>query len=71
MIRTCKHDVIDVQAVISCYFRVHHANISVKCIPPLTTLLYSKNGVYRGIHYFLNFALNMYVLVRTASMRRF
>ena len=26
-------------------------------IPPYTPLLYSKNGVYRGIHYFLIFAL--------------
>ena len=35
-----------------------------------TPLLYSKTGVYRGIHYFLVFALKhrLLVLVRTASM---
>ena len=34
---------------------------------------YSKTGVYRGIHYFLIFVLKhiLWVLVRTASMRRF
>ena len=35
----------------------HHANMSVRCIPPYTPLLYSKIGVYRGILYFLIFAL--------------
>ena len=36
-------------------------------IPPYTPLLYSKTGVYRGIHYFLIFALKhrLWVLVRT------
>ena len=37
----------------------------------ITQLLYSKTGVYRGIHYFLNFALKhrFWVLVRTASSK--
>ena len=36
-------------------------------------ILYSKTGVYRGIHYLLIFALKhiLWVHVRTASMRRF
>ena len=38
-------------------FLDHHANMSVKCTPPYTPLLYSKTGVYRGIHFFLIFAL--------------
>ena len=52
---------------------VHQENMSVCLIPPYTPLLYSKTGVYRGIHYFLIFALKhiLWVLVRTASMRRF
>ena len=41
---------------------------------PYTPLIhvYSKIGVYRGIHNFLNFALKhrLWVLVRTASLRR-
>ena len=51
----------------------HHANMSVKCTPPYTPLLYSKTGVYRGIHYFLIFVLKhrLWSLVRTASLRRF
>ena len=46
----------------------HHENMSVYCIPPYTPLLYSKTGVYRGIHDFLIFALKqkLWVLVRTA-----
>ena len=31
--------------------------MSVCFIPPYTPLLYSKTGVYRGIYYFLIFAL--------------
>ena len=40
---------------------------------PYTLLLYSIIGVYRGIHYLLTFALKhrLWVLVRTASIRRF
>ena len=36
---------------------------------PYTPLVYSKTGVYRGIHYFLIFALKhrLCVLIRTAS----
>ena len=43
--------------------------MSVCFIPPYTPLLYRKTGVYRGIHYFLIFALKhrLWVLVRTAS----
>ena len=38
---------------------------------PLHPILYSKSGVYRGIHYFLIFALKhiLWVLVRTASFQ--
>ena len=38
--------------------------------PPTTPLLYSKTGVYRGIHFFLIFALKhrFWVLVRTAAV---
>ena len=35
----------------------HHANMSLLYIPPYTPLLYRKIWVYRGIHYFLIFAL--------------
>ena len=51
----------------------HQDNMSVCFIPLYTPLLFSKSGVYRGIHYFLSFALKdiLWVLVRTASMRRF
>ena len=40
---------------------------------PYTPLLYSKTGVFRGIHFFLIFAPKhrSWVLVRTASLRRF
>ena len=31
----------------------HQGNMSVCFIPPYTPLLYSKAGVYRGIHYSL------------------
>ena len=45
----------------------HQDNISVCFIPPYTLLLYNKRGVYRGILYFLIFALKhiLWVLVRT------
>ena len=48
---------------------IHHANMSVKCTPHYTLLLYSKIGVYKIIHYFIIFALKhiLWVLVRTAS----
>ena len=44
--------------------------MSVCFIPPYIPLLYSKNGVYRGLHYFLIFALKhiLRVPVRTASL---
>ena len=35
----------------------HQNNVSVCFIPPYTPLLYSKTGVYRGMHYILIFAL--------------
>ena len=37
---------------------LHQDNMPVCFIPPYTPLLYSKIGVYRGIHNFLIFALN-------------
>ena len=48
-------------------------NMSLCFIPPYTSLLHSKTGVYRGLHYFLIFAVKhiLWILVRTASMRRF
>ena len=54
-----------------CFF-VHQENMSVKCLPPQTPLLYSKTGVRRGIPIFLIFAPKhrLWVLVRTASPRR-
>ena len=44
----------------------HQDNMSVIFTPPYTPLLYSKTGVYRGIHYFLIFALKqrLWVLVQ-------
>ena len=47
--------------------------MSVKCVPPQTPLLYSKTGVGSGIPIFLIFAPKhrLWVLVRTASARRF
>ena len=52
---------------------LHQENMSVKSIPPCTPLLYRKNGVCRGIPIFLIFTLKhrLWVLVRTASARRF
>ena len=43
--------------------------MSVCFIPLYTPLLFSKTGVYRGIHYFLIFALKhiLWVLVRGGS----
>ena len=51
----------------------HRENMSVKCVPLQTPLLYSKTGVCRGISTFLIFAPKhrLWVLVRTASARRF
>ena len=34
-------------------YKFHHENKSVQRRPPNTPLLYSKTGVYRGIHFFL------------------
>ena len=52
---------------------VHGRNVLGRFIHPYTTLLYSKTGVYRGIHYFLIFALKhiLWELIRAASLRRF
>ena len=36
---------------------LHQDNMSVCFIPPYTPFLYSKTGVYSGIHYFHLFAL--------------
>ena len=46
---------------------IHHDSMSVKCRRTYTLLLYSK-GVYRGLQYFLIFALKHR---SWASMRRF
>ena len=55
------------------YFSFHHENMPIKFWPPQTPLLYSKTGVYRGMHYFSYFCSKhkFWVLVRTASTRRF
>ena len=52
---------------------IHQENMSVKCLLPQTPLLYTKTGVCRGIPIFLIFAPKhrLWVLVRTASARRF
>ena len=39
--------------VLVCTTLFHQDNMSVCFIPPYTPLLYSKTGVYRGLHYFL------------------
>ena len=46
----------------------HQENMSVKCIPPQTPLLYRKVGICRGLSIFLIFAPKhrLWVLVRTA-----
>ena len=51
----------------------HQENMPVKYIPPSTPILYRKTGVCRGIPIFLIFAPKhrLWVLVRTASARRF
>ena len=36
-------------------FEEYQGNMSVKCIPPFSPLLYSENGVYRGIPIFFLF----------------
>ena len=55
------------------YKLYHQDNKSVKCKPPHIPLLYSKTGFYRGIPILLLFAPKhkLWVLVRTASVRRF
>ena len=57
------------------YLYMHHEKMPVKCIPPHPPLLYSKNGVKRGIPIFLIFypkrRLCVFVNVRTASSMRF
>ena len=42
---------------------LHQENMSVKCVPPQTSLLYSKTGVCRGIPIFLIFAPKHRLLV--------
>ena len=53
--------------------QIHQENMPVTCIPHQTPLLYRKTGVCRGKPIFLIFALKhrLWVLVRTASPRRF
>ena len=52
------------------YLSKHQENMSVKCIPPYTPLVYSRIGVCRGIPIFLIFVLKhrLWVLVRTACI---
>ena len=67
-------DIAEVTLVLSLHFNpLHQDNMSVCLIPPYTPLLYSKTGVYRGLHYYLIFALKhiLWVLVRATLMRRF
>ena len=40
-------------------YSAHKDNVSMKCFPPHTPLLYSKNGVYRGIHILLFLVKNI------------
>ena len=52
----------------------HHENIPIEFWPPLTLLLYSKTGVYRGIYMISLISAQkhrLWELVRTASSRRF
>ena len=53
--------------------KCHQQNMSVKCIPSYTLLLYSKTGVYSGIPILLIVGPKhrFWVLIRTASARRF
>ena len=44
------------QSLKTIFISVHLENLSVKCIPPLIPLLYSKNWVCMGIPIFLIFA---------------
>ena len=62
---TCSRKYIFVQPSIVYVIFTYHQYLSIR--------IYSKTGVYRGIHYFLIFALKhiLWVLVRTASIRRF
>ena len=55
------------------FIMVHQENMSMQCIPPYNPLLYSKTGIWRGIPVFRIFAPKhrLWVLVRTASSRRF
>ena len=52
---------------------LHYKNIPIWFWPPYTPLLFSKTGVYMGIHYFSYFCSKhrLWVLVRTASARWF
>ena len=49
----------DFTATQSFLFLNHQDNMPVCFIPPYTPLLCGKTGVYRGLHYFLIFALNI------------
>ena len=61
------------QLIFFYFFHIFAQNIYCGyTLEPPHCILYSKIGVYRGIHYFLIFALKhrLWVLVRTASLRR-
>ena len=46
----------DISVLVSSNRFSHHVNKPVSFMPPYTPLLYNKNGVNRGVHYFLIFA---------------
>ena len=54
-------------------YYINYIGLSGERSLPFGLLVYSKTGVYRGIQYFLSFALKLrsWVLVRTASTSRF
>ena len=69
MFHTCaKHTLMQIN-IYMFEFKIYQDNMFVCFIPTYTPLLYSKTGVYRGIHYFLIFALKhiLWELARTAS----
>ena len=61
---TLQHRRIDMRS--SMFYKIvysllpyHQDNMSLCFIPPYTPLLYSKTGVYRGIHFLLILALKL------------
>ena len=50
---------------------IHQENMSVKCMPPYTPLLYSKAGVCRGIPNFLIFDLKHRLWVHRGGSNKY